>query len=112
MEFLHGHFRQETPEGQNEDIPAWEEILAHIAAQAQLMQNLLTPTSDPEGYYRSLLKEARVTGLLDRRLLLGLLWHAPLGTARHDPQKLSWLQELIQEMDQEEIPVSPERSKN
>ena len=108
MEFLHGHSRQETSEGHNEDIPAWEEILTHIAAQARLMRELLTPTSDPEGYYRSLLREARVTGLMDRRLLLGLLWHAPLGTARHDPQKLSWLRELIQETDQEKIPVSPE----
>ena len=108
MEFLHGHFRQETPDGQSEDLPAWEEILGHIASQAQLMQNLLTPMSEPEGYYRSLLKEAQATGLLDRRLLLGLLWHAPLGTARHDPQKLPWLQELVQEMDQEESPASPD----
>lgn len=98
LEFLKGHFPDADPgtEQVPQDIPAWEEIFAHIAANARLMQTLLTPVSNSEDYYRTLLQEARTSGLQDRRLLLGLLWHAPLGTARHDSQSLPWFKDLLQ----------------
>ena len=108
LEFLQGNLGEKIEGWETgEDIPSWEEILAQIASQARLMQNLLTPAADFESYYRTILQEARAIGLVDRRMLLGLLWHAPLGTARHDPQKLPWLQDLIQEIDQEEVEDDP-----
>ncbi len=98
LDFLKGHFpAADLGNQQTEpDIPTWEEIFAHIASHARLMQTLLTPVTSSEDYYRTLLQEARAAGLQDQRLLLGLLWHAPLGTARHDPQSLQWFQDLLQ----------------
>ena len=101
MEFLEGHFLKETENRQTDpDIPAWEEILAQIGSHGPLMERLLTPEADAESYYQMLLKVARAAGLTDQRLLLGLLWHAPMGTARHDSSSLAWLQDLIKENDQ------------
>ncbi len=85
------------------DIPAWEEIFKHIASQARLMQTLLAPMASSEDYYRTLLQEARASGLQDRRLLLGLLWHAPLGRARQEPQGQQWLKDLIRESDDQSV---------
>jgi len=108
FEFLKGHFSVEGLETQQSepDIPTWEEIFAHIASHARLMQTLLTPVTSSEDYYRTLLQEARATGLQDQRLLLGLLWHAPLGTARHDPQSLQWFQDILQ--DRHDTPDIPQ----
>jgi len=112
LEFLQGHLAEKIEDWETgEDIPSWEEIVTQIASQARLMQNLLTPAADSESYYRTILQEARAVGLVDQGLLLGLLWHAPLGTARHDPQRLPWLQGLIQEIDQEEVQDDPQIQK-
>jgi hypothetical protein len=98
-EFLQGHFpRGDLKDQQTDpDIPVWEDILAHIASHTRLMQTLLTPASDSEEYYRNLVAEAQAAGLRDQRLLLGLLWHAPLGKARHESQSLEWFKNLIKE---------------
>jgi hypothetical protein len=105
MEFLRGQFPGAAGENRqlDPDIPAWEEIFAHIASQARLMQTLLTPMTESEEYYRNLLQEARASGLHDQRLLLGLLWHAPLGRARHEPNNLQWFKDLIKGNDQDGI---------
>ncbi len=75
------------------------------------MQTLLTPATDSESYYQSLLNEARSAGLVDQGLLLGLLWHAPLGTARHEPNSLEWFKDLIKENDKDEI-LDPRQMQN
>ena len=67
------------------------------------MQTLLMPATESEDYYRNLLREARASGLQDQRLLLGLLWHAPLGRSRHEPNSLEWFKDLIKEKDQDDI---------
>jgi hypothetical protein len=105
LEFLRGQFPGEAcKNGQMEpDIPAWEEIFTHLASHARLMQTLLTPMTESEEYYRNLLQEARASGLHDQRLLLGLLWHAPLGKARHEPDSLQWFKDLIRGNDQDDI---------
>lgn len=109
LEFLKGHLAEKIEVWETgENIPSWEEVLAQIASQARLMQHLLTPAADFDSYYQTILQEARAIGLVDQRLLLGLLWHAPLGSARHDPQKLPWFQDLIQEVDQEEVQEAPQ----
>jgi hypothetical protein len=76
-------------------IPAWEEIYPDIAAHPTLLQALMTPASAPESYYRQLLAAARGLGLNEPQLLLGLLWHAPLGDVRERPQGWKYLQQLL-----------------
>jgi hypothetical protein len=105
LEFLRRHIpvtELEDRQGESDILP-WEEIFTRIASHARLMQTLLTPVTKSEDYYRSLLQEARASGLQDQRLLLGLLWHAPLGQSRHELNSLEWFKDLIKENDQDEI---------
>jgi len=76
-------------------IPSWEEIYPDIAAHPTLLQALMTPAPAPESYYRQVLATARDLGLNEPQLLLGLLWHAPLGDVRERPQGWNYLQQLI-----------------
>jgi PilZ domain len=85
------------------NIPPWEKIFPIIASQDRLLRALLTPIADAAAYYQTLIKEAEAAGLQDYRLLLSMLWHAPLGTARHDIKRLPWLQELITEKRHAEV---------
>jgi len=80
-----------------EDLPppAWEEIYGTIAARPNVLQALLAPAADAEEYYLQLLQTALDAGLTDPQVLLGLLWHAPLGDARNRPQGLRELKNLI-----------------
>jgi hypothetical protein len=75
--------------------PAWEEIYGIIASRPLVLQALLAPGADAEEYYLQLLQIALETGLTDPQVLLGLLWHAPLGDARQRPQGLRELRNLI-----------------
>jgi hypothetical protein len=86
-----------SPEELEEDPapPAWEEIYGIIATRPAVLQALLAPAADAEEYYLQLLQTALEGGLTDPQVLLGLLWHAPLGDARHRPQGLKELQNLI-----------------
>jgi hypothetical protein len=77
-------------------IPAWEEIYPAIASHPILLQALMNPAPSPESYYQHLLAAAREVGLQESQVLLGLLWHAPLGDARERPQGWKYLQELLQ----------------
>jgi hypothetical protein len=76
-------------------IPSWEEIYPDIAAHPTVLQALMNPASAPESYYQHLLAAARAIGLKEQQLLLGLLWHAPLGDARERPQGWKYLQQLL-----------------
>ena len=113
LDFLKGHFPVvELEDRQAEsDILTWEEIFADITSHTRVMQTLLTPVTESEDYYRSLLREARTSGLQDQRLLLGLLWHAPLGRSRHEPNSLEWFKDLIKEKDQADI-LDPRQMQN
>ena len=76
-------------------IPAWEEIYPDIAPHAAVLQALMTPAPSPESYYQNLLAAARAMGLKEPQLLLGLLWHAPLGDVRERSQGWQYLQQLL-----------------
>ena len=97
LEFLRSQFpaKGSPPAAADDDIPSWEEVLPRIMPHPRVMQTLLTPDPDTERYYRTLLATAQEEGLVDPRLLLGLLWHAPLGAARQQADKLPWMKELI-----------------
>jgi hypothetical protein len=77
-------------------IPAWEKIYPAIAAHPTVLQALMNPAPSPESYYRHLLAAAAAIGLQEPDLLLGLLWHAPLGDARERPQGWKYLQQFLE----------------
>ena len=76
-------------------IPSWEEIYPEIAPHPMLLQALMSPAPSPETYYQHLLETALAGGLQEPQLLLGLLWHAPLGDVRERPQGWQYLQQLL-----------------
>jgi len=76
-------------------IPSWEEIYPAIAAHPTVLQALMNPASSPERYYQHLLAAAMAIGLNEPHLLLGLLWHAPLGDARERPRGEKYLQQIL-----------------
>jgi hypothetical protein len=76
-------------------IPSWEKIYPAIAPHPTVLQALMNPAPSPESYYQHLLAAARAIGLKEPQLLLGLLWHAPLGDARERPQGWKYLQQLL-----------------
>jgi len=57
-----------------------------------------------ELYYRAILDEALQAGFRDPRMLQGLLWHAPLGQMRHDPEGLHKLSHWAAEI-QKRLPA-------
>jgi hypothetical protein len=81
-----------------EDLPTWDDIYPVIYRSSELLQALLIPVATMELYYRKILYEALRAGFRDPRMLQGLLWHAPHGQMRHDPeawQKISqWSAEI------------------
>ncbi len=83
------------PQSLPEVLP-WAKIYPFIQSHSHLLQALLAPAPSPETYYRNLLREARMVGFSDGELLLGLLWHAPLGEVREPWEKLGYLKELLE----------------
>jgi hypothetical protein len=76
-------------------IPSWEDIYPAITPHPTILQALMNPAPSPESYYQYLLAAARAAGINEPELLLGLLWHAPLGDARERPQGWKYLQQLL-----------------
>jgi hypothetical protein len=76
-------------------IPPWEKIYPAIAPHPLVLQALMSPAPTVESYYQRLLEGALAEGLQEPQLLLGLLWHAPLGDARERPQGWKYLQQLL-----------------
>ena len=70
------------------DLPSWEEIFPSISHSSTLLQALLASVANKEFYYRTILHEALQAGFRDPRMLQGLLWHAPHGEMRQDPEGL------------------------
>ncbi len=99
-----------APEGANDPpLPAWEEIFGIISAFPAVLQVLLAPAANGEEYYPRVLQTAMDAGLTDPQVLLGLLWHAPLGDARSRPHGLRELQNLITVSQREQAQVAMSR---
>jgi len=77
------------------EMPPWSEIYRMIAPHGPLLQALLKAAASQEEYYQEILHTALGLGLNDPALLAGLLWHAPHGQARHNPDKLDYFRELV-----------------
>ena len=76
-------------------VTAWGEIYPLVSSHPEVLQALLSPASSPEAYYQHLLRTAVSAGLEDSQVLLGLLWHAPLGNSHHHPQRAEYLMDLV-----------------
>jgi hypothetical protein len=82
-----GYISRKSPLSEG-DLPTWEDIFPVISHSSKLLQALLASVGNSEFYYRTILYEALKGGFRDPRMLQGLLWHAPHGEMRHDPEGL------------------------
>jgi hypothetical protein len=105
-----GYISRKSPLSEG-DLPTWEDIYPIICRSNKLLQALLASVGTSDLYYRTILYEALQADFRDPRMLLGLLWHAPHGEMRHDPeglQKLSnWAAEIQRLLSSE--PLNAER---
>ena len=76
------------------EAQSWEEIYRMIASHGVLLQTLLMPPTSQDAYYQGIINTALGLGFNDPTLLFGLLWHAPHGEARQNPDKRDYLQAL------------------
>jgi Bifunctional DNA primase/polymerase, N-terminal len=76
------------------EVQSWEEIYRIIAPHGDLLKSLLRPPTSQDAYYQGIIQTALGLGLKDPALLFGLLWHAPHGEARQNPEKRDYLQAL------------------
>jgi hypothetical protein len=83
-------------------VPTWAEIYPSITSYPSVLQALVAPAAKPEDYYRTLVAAAREAGLEDTHLIMGLLWHAPMGDGGHQPQRWEYFQRLIRGDDDED----------
>ena len=83
-------------------VPTWAEIYPSIMRYPSVLQALVAPAARPEEYYRTLVAAAREAGLEDPQLILGLLWHAPMGETGHLSQRWEYFQRLVRGDDDEE----------
>ncbi|MCL4502497.1 MAG: bifunctional DNA primase/polymerase [Deltaproteobacteria bacterium] len=79
----------------SQEMPGWEEIYRAIIPYDGLFKVLMAPPLDMDKYYRDIIAAARAVGLGDPQPLLGLLWHAPHGDARNNPERWQYLQKLL-----------------
>lgn len=82
-----GYISRKSPLSEG-DLPTWEDIFPLISHSSLLLQALLASAANSEFYYRTILYEALQAGFRDPRMLQGLLWHAPHGEMRQDPEGL------------------------
>ncbi|HZK13079.1 MAG TPA: bifunctional DNA primase/polymerase, partial [Desulfobaccales bacterium] len=76
------------------EMKSWEEIYRIIAPHGDMLKALLMPSTSQDAYYQGIINTALGLGFKDPALLFGLLWHAPRGEARQNPDKRDYLQAL------------------
>jgi hypothetical protein len=89
--FLKDHL----PDTGEPDVPSWQEIYRTVSSHGVILKALLFPAASPETYYQGIVKAALNQGLNDTRMLHGLVWHAPHGDARQNPERWEYLQQLL-----------------
>ncbi|MGD0217729.1 MAG: hypothetical protein ABSC45_09510 [Desulfobaccales bacterium] len=94
-QFLREQQGKTGPESQ--EMLSWEEVYQAIALQEGVLKALRAPSVAMGKYYRDILIASLSAGLRDRRLLLGLLWHAPHGDARTNEERWQFLKNLLVE---------------
>ena len=77
------------------EVQSWAEIYQMIAPHGSLLKALLMPPTSQDEYYQGITHTALGLGFKDPSVLFSLLWHAPHGEARQNPEKQDYLQELV-----------------
>jgi hypothetical protein len=77
------------------EVPPWSEIYQRVAPHGSMLKALLEPAASQDEYYQGILSTALGLGLQEPWLLVGLLWHAPHGEYRNNPDKWDFFQELV-----------------
>jgi hypothetical protein len=77
------------------EVQSWGEIYQMIAPHGSMLKALLVPPTSQAAYYQEIVNTALGLGFKNPALLLGLLWHAPHGEARQNPEKREYLQGFI-----------------
>ena len=77
------------------EMLSWEEIYRKIAPHGAMLKALLMPPASQDAYYHGIISTASDLGFKDPAFLFGLLWHAPHGEARQNPEKRNYLQALV-----------------
>jgi hypothetical protein len=78
-----------------QEVPPWPEIYRRIASHGSMLNALLVPPASQDEYYQGILSTALGLGLKEPLLLMGLLWHAPHGEYRNNPDKWDYFQDLV-----------------
>jgi hypothetical protein len=85
----------EAPAPSSSEVPTWAEIYPSITGYPSLLQALLAPAATSEQYYKSLVAAAHEVGLYDPQVILGILWHAPLGDGGRTAERWEYFQQLV-----------------
>lgn len=86
---------------------SWQELYCLISPFEVVLRAFSHRAASSDDYYENLFRAALETGLTDSDLLLSLLWHAPLGDARQQPERWAKLQQLVRKVRLLESPQSP-----
>jgi hypothetical protein len=92
--FLRQHLARE-PEPRSEVSLSWQEVYCLVSPFKPLLQALSASYPSIWSYYQGILEAAVAAGLKSPEVLLSLLWHAPRGNARQQPEIWSLLQKLV-----------------
>ena len=106
--FLQQHLTRE-PQSRPEVSLSWQEVYCLVSPFEPLLQALSASYPSIWNYYQGILEAAVAVGLTSPEVLLSLLWHAPRGNARQQPEIWGFLQKLVAEsQDQPGTVTSPE----
>jgi hypothetical protein len=94
--FLRQHLTRE-PQSSPEASLSWQEVYCLVSPYKTLLQALSASYPSTWNYYQGILEAAAAVGLKSPEVLLSLLWHAPRGKARQQPEIWGFLEKLVAE---------------
>jgi hypothetical protein len=94
--FLQQHLARE-PQPRSGVSLSWQEVYCLASPFKPLLQALSASYPSIWNYYQGILDAAAAAGLKSPEVLLSLLWHAPRGQARQQPEIWSLLQKVVEE---------------
>lgn len=86
------------PDPEDQPRVSWRELYCLISPFESVLQAFAHGEASMDDYYENLFRTALEVGLTDADLLLSLLWHAPLGDARQQPERWAYLQKLVSQV--------------
>jgi hypothetical protein len=108
LKFLLQHLTRGPQPGPEVSL-SWQEVYCLVSPYETLLQALSASYPSIWNYYQGILDAALAVGLKAPEVLLSLLWHAPRGKARQQPEIWGFLQKLVAEsQDQPGTETPPE----